>query len=195
MILFEHPGFFDGIYIAAHSSCHIQGSPFMLSMPTNSKSSRSLCLTVTLIIPFAFIWCLYSWRKTLTLVSRPMPESSDITSTGSSASKAATPPSYSNNDNHLKKSAALLYTLPGKIWHSTKVDYLSENQREWTGSWTKKNPSFRQEMLTDRLAEVFVRALYFKTRPDIVEINEALPIPILPGDLFRYLVILTEGGM
>ncbi|KXG52573.1 uncharacterized protein PGRI_088570 [Penicillium griseofulvum] len=51
------------------------------------------------------------------------------------------------------------------------------------------------ELLTDRSAEAFVRAHYFETRPDIVEVYEALPIAILRADLFRYLVVLAEGGI
>lgn len=165
-------------------------------MSTNLRNSRSLRLTIALILPFALICYLYSWRQTPTLVSSPIPKSSEtISSTGSSASIAVPPPPPSTNDNHPTTSTALIYTLPDKVWHSAKFDNLSENQREWTGSWTKKNPSFRQELLTDRSAEAFVRAHYFKTRPDIVEIYEALPIPILRADLFRYLVVLAEGGI
>jgi hypothetical protein len=37
-----------------------------------------------------------------------------------------------------------IYTLPDKVWH--KSDNLSENQREWTGSWTNKNPSLRDDI-------------------------------------------------
>ncbi|KAF4766754.1 hypothetical protein HAV15_010334 [Penicillium sp. str.  len=150
-------------------------------MSTNLKNSRSLRLTLALIIPFALIYYLYSWNQTPTLVSSPTTTQSFETTTGAggSASISVAPKGPSTN----------------KVWHSAKFDNLSENQREWTGSWTRKNPSFRQELLTDRSAEAFVRAHYFKTRPDIVEVYEALPIPILRADLFRYLVVLAEGGI
>lgn len=88
-----------------------------------------------------------------------------------------------------------VYQTPDKVWHSAKFDNLTDNQRGWIGSWTKTNPYCRQELLTDRSAEAFVRARFHKTRPDIVEVYEALPIAILRADLFRYLVVLAEGGI
>jgi Mannosyltransferase OCH1 and related enzymes len=165
-------------------------------MPTN-LNSRSLRLTLALIIPFALICYLYSWNQTPTLVPSPStPQSFETTTgTGSPASISVPTKEPSTSDRHPGTSAAPIYTLPDKVWHSAKFDNLSENQREWTGSWTRKNPSIRQELLTDRSAEAFVRAHYFKTRPDIVEVYEALPIPILRADLFRYLVVLAEGGI
>lgn len=166
-------------------------------MSTNLKNSRSLRLTLALIIPFALIYYLYSWNQTPTLVSSPTTTQSFETTTGAggSASISVAPKGPSTSDSHPTTSAAPIYSLPDKVWHSAKFDNLSENQREWTGSWTRKNPSFRQELLTDRSAEAFVRAHYFKARPDIVEVYEALPIPILRADLFRYLVVLAEGGI
>ncbi|KAF3029317.1 hypothetical protein E8E15_008022 [Penicillium rubens] len=116
-----------------------------------------------------------------------------ITGMGPSVSISVPPEKPSASDSHPTPSAAPIYTLPDKVWH--KSDNLSENQREWTGSWTNKNPSLRQELLTDRSTEAFVRAHYFKTRPDIVEVYEALSIAILRADLFRYLVVLAEGGI
>jgi hypothetical protein len=162
-------------------------------MLTNLKNSRSLRLTVALTIPFALICYLYSWRQTPP-VSSPI-QSPETGTTGIGASVSISVPSEnpSTSDSHPTPSAAPIYTLPDKVWH--KFDNLSENQREWTGSWTNKNPSLRQELLTDRSTEAFVRAHYFKTRPDIVEVYEALPIAILRADLFRYLVVLAEGGI
>lgn len=89
----------------------------------------------------------------------------------------------------------MVYQLPTKVWHSAKSDNLTNNQREWIGSWTKTNPFCRQELLTDKSAQTFVRANFHQTRPDIVEIYEAIPIPILRADLLRYLIILVEGGI
>ncbi|CAP99158.1 Pc22g18700, partial [Penicillium rubens Wisconsin 54-1255] len=141
---------------------------FIVPMLTNLKDSRSLRLTVAFIISFALICYLYSWRQTSTPVSSPMqsPETG-ITGMGPSVSISVPPEKPSASDSHPTPSAAPIYTLPDKVWH--KSDNLSENQREWTGSWTNKNPSLRQELLTDRSTEAFVRAHYFKTRPDIVE--------------------------
>jgi mannosyltransferase OCH1-like enzyme len=86
-----------------------------------------------------------------------------------------------------------IYNIPDKVWHSAKDENVSEKQREWTNSWTKTNPSFRAELLTDRSGEQFVHA-HFQHRPDIIEVYDALPIPILRADLLRYLILLAEGG-
>lgn len=166
---------------------------FIISMSTNLKNSRSLRLIVALAIPFTLICYLYSWRQSPIFISRPaIPQSSETTRTCTAISVPLKEPS---NNNNLTTPAARIYTLPDKVWHSAKFDDISETQRGWTGSWTRKNPSIRQELLTDRSAEAFVRAHYFETRPDIVEVYEALPIPILRADLFRYLVVLAEGGI
>lgn len=166
-------------------------------MSTNLKNSRSLRLTLALISIFALICYLYSWNQTPTLLPSPTTPQSFETTTGAGGSASISVPlkGPSTSDSPPTTSATPIYTLPDKVWHSAKFDNLSENQREWTGSWTRKNPSFRQELLTDRSAEAFVRAHYFKTRPDIVEVYEALLIPILRADLFRYLVVLAEGGI
>ncbi|KAJ5171559.1 uncharacterized protein N7500_004342 [Penicillium coprophilum] len=157
-------------------------------MSTNLKNSRSLRLTVALIIPFALFCYLYSWKQIPTVSSSTIPYSSGTATTTAASISTSVPPKE-------HPSPPSIYTLPDKVWHSAKFDNLSENQREWTGSWTKKNPALRSELLTDRSAEAFVRAHYFKTRPDIVEVYEALPIAILRADLFRYLVVLAEGGI
>ncbi|KAJ5594710.1 uncharacterized protein N7459_000918 [Penicillium hispanicum] len=85
--------------------------------------------------------------------------------------------------------------FPTKIWHSARTESLSATQREWVDSWTKKNPFYRQELLTDQSSTSFVREHFSKTRPDIVDVYESLPIPILRADLLRYLIILAKGGV
>lgn len=85
--------------------------------------------------------------------------------------------------------------IPDKIWQTAKLNTLTEDQRHWSNTWTTKNPSFRLEVLTDRSSETFVRTHYLKTRPDIVEVYEALAIPIMRADLLRYLMLLAEGGL
>jgi mannosyltransferase OCH1-like enzyme len=84
---------------------------------------------------------------------------------------------------------------PDKVWQTAELNNLTEGQRDWSNIWTTKNPSFRLELLTDRSSEILVRTHYLKTRPDIVEAYEALPIPIMRADLLRYLMLLAEGGV
>jgi mannan polymerase II complex HOC1 subunit len=85
--------------------------------------------------------------------------------------------------------------IPEKVWHTAKENHVTEQQQEWLDSWIAVNPSMRQELLTDRSSETFVRAQYQATRPDIVDVYEQLSIPILRADLLRYLIILAEGGI
>ncbi|KAJ5232584.1 hypothetical protein N7468_005540 [Penicillium chermesinum] len=85
--------------------------------------------------------------------------------------------------------------IPAKVWHSAKDENLSQEQRDWVESWTKINPTAHEELLTDRSGAAFVRSHYLQQRPDIVEVYEALPIPILRADLLRYLIVLAEGGI
>ncbi|PYI24773.1 hypothetical protein BO99DRAFT_398252 [Aspergillus violaceofuscus CBS 115571] len=85
--------------------------------------------------------------------------------------------------------------ITDKVWHSSKTPELSADQTSWINSWLLKNPAFRHELLTDGSALTFVRTRYGATRPDIVEVYEKLPIPILRADLLRYLIVLAEGGI
>lgn len=87
------------------------------------------------------------------------------------------------------------HNIPAKVWHSAKDEHVTQEQRGWIDSWTLTNPTCREELLTDRSSEAFVRSRYLQTRPDIVEVFEALPIPILRADLLRYLIVLAEGGI
>ncbi|KAJ5568989.1 hypothetical protein N7450_011475 [Penicillium hetheringtonii] len=87
------------------------------------------------------------------------------------------------------------HSIPAKVWHSAKDEYISQEQRDWVDSWTKINPTAHKELLTDPSSEAFVRSHYLQKRPDIVEVYEALPIPILRADLLRYLIVLAEGGI
>ncbi|BCS02801.1 glycosyltransferase family 32 protein [Aspergillus luchuensis] len=87
-----------------------------------------------------------------------------------------------------------IFGITDKLWQSAKNPHLSDDQDEWISSWLEKNPSFRYELLTDASAATFVRT-HYASRPDIIEVFETLPIPILKADLLRYLLVLAEGGV
>ena len=87
-----------------------------------------------------------------------------------------------------------IFGITDKLWQSAKDPHLSDDQDEWISSWLEKNPSFRYELLTDASAATFVRT-HYASRPDIIEVFETLPIPILRADLLRYLLVLAEGGV
>jgi mannosyltransferase OCH1-like enzyme len=160
----------------------------------NLKSGRSMRLVVALFISLSLLYSFYlGWKPLHTL---PLTPKTQETATGDKSSTLQVPPK-SPSPSDLKSHPIIdtsVHNIPDKVWHSAKDEHISEQQREWINSWTNKNPSFRQELLTDRSADVFVRAHYQQTRPDIVEVYESLPIAILRADLLRYLIILAEGG-
>ncbi|KAH8693783.1 hypothetical protein BGW36DRAFT_399046 [Talaromyces proteolyticus] len=119
------------------------------------------------------------------------PPSSQTDTTPASAPSSSRPISGHSNDPY----RTAILGIPDKVWQSAKTNQLEQNQREWVYTWTEKNPYHRQELLTDQSAETFVRAKFAKTRPDIVELYESIPIPILRADLLRYLMVLAEGGI
>jgi mannosyltransferase OCH1-like enzyme len=160
---------------------------------TNLITSRSLRLVVPIVVILALLCAFYAdWKPIHKVIPNPNPSSGAI-ATGDSGS-APSPripedPSPSESKFHYSIS-----NIPDKVWHSAKTDDISEKQRQWVNSWSRTTPACRQELLTDRSGEAFVRAYYEETRPDIVEVIETLSIPILRADLLRYLIVLAEGG-
>lgn len=61
-------------------------------------------------------------------------------------------------------------------------------------SWTEMHPDFVHEVVTDKTALHLVRYLYAAI-PEVYEVFEALPMPILQADFFRYLILLARGGI
>ena len=127
--------------------------------------------------------------------SAPRTQSSATTATSDADSTSNIPPKNVGTSDMKSHANTAISHIPDKVWHSAKDEHVTDNQREWINSWIDKNPSFSQELLTDRSGEAFVQAYYQQTRPDIVEVYKALPIPILRADLLRYLIVLAEGGI
>ncbi|CAG8058573.1 unnamed protein product [Penicillium salamii] len=162
-------------------------------MRSNLKTVRPLGLALALIIPFAIFFYLHAEGPQTLLSPKTELLHSEAIVIQTSPTGAVPPQPLPDNNKPLFTEE--IYRVPDKVWHSAKFDNLTENQRGWIGSWTKTNPYCRQELLTDRSAQAFVRAYFHETRPDIVELYEALPIAILRADLLRYLIILAEGGV
>lgn len=142
---------------------------------------RLVVATISSSILLCLIYLYWNWRES------PWPPTSNASNPHNLP--PCLPPSeprYASND-------SAIWRIPDKVWHSAKDEDVSDQQRAWINSWTKTNPSCRQELLTDRSAEQFV-SVHFHNRPDIVEVYKAIPIPILRADLLRYLIILAEGG-
>ncbi|KAF2843333.1 glycosyltransferase family 32 protein [Patellaria atrata CBS 101060] len=91
-----------------------------------------------------------------------------------------------------------LSKFPAYIWQTWKTTPASgefdEAFREPEASWTILHPTFVHEVITDSIAVSLIRHLYASV-PEIVEAYNALPLPVLKADFFRYLILLARGGI
>jgi alpha 1,6-mannosyltransferase len=87
---------------------------------------------------------------------------------------------------------------PAYIWQTWKYTpaqgEFSDAFREAEASWTVHHPSFIHEVITDNVAVHLIRHLYASV-PQVLEAYNALPLPVLKADFFRYLVLLARGGI
>lgn len=88
--------------------------------------------------------------------------------------------------------------FPAYIWQTWKVTPASgdfdESFRPYEASWTEKHPTFVHEVITDAVAVHLIRHLYANV-PEVFEAYNALPVPVLKADFFRYLILLARGGI
>jgi len=88
--------------------------------------------------------------------------------------------------------------FPAYIWQTWKYTPASadfgEDFRPAEASWSEKHPGFIHEVITDQVAVHLMRHLYAST-PEVLEAYEAMPLPILKADFFRYLILLARGGI
>jgi alpha 1,6-mannosyltransferase len=88
--------------------------------------------------------------------------------------------------------------FPGIIWQTWKYSpsdgRFDEQLRPMEASWTEKHPGFVHEVITDDAAEYLIEYLYASV-PEVVEAYQAMPIPVLKADFFRYLILLARGGI
>lgn len=105
---------------------------------------------------------------------------------------------------HMSTTDKLSYTYPYDIerkfpayiwqtWKYTPAD--GEFQfREQEASWSILHPGFVHEVITDSVALSLLRMLYAAV-PEVLEAYEALPLPVLKADFFRYLILFARGGI
>lgn len=105
---------------------------------------------------------------------------------------------------HMSTTDKLSYTYPYDIekkfpayiwqtWKYTPAD--GEFQfRDQEASWTIQHPGFVHEVITDSVALTLLRMLYASV-PEVLEAYEALPLPVLRADFFRYLILYARGGI
>ena len=88
--------------------------------------------------------------------------------------------------------------FPAYIWQTWKANPSSgafaEQLRVPEASWTELHPSFIHEVITDNVAVHLIRHFYASV-PEVVQAYEALPIPVVKADFFRYLILLARGGI
>lgn len=88
--------------------------------------------------------------------------------------------------------------FPAYIWQTWKYTPSSSNfdedLRAGEASWTELHPTFIHEVITDQTAVHLIRYLYASV-PEVYEAYNAMPIPVLKADFFRYLILLARGGI
>ena len=88
--------------------------------------------------------------------------------------------------------------FPAYIWQTWKYQPSSgefgDSFRPAEASWTEKHPGFVHEVVTDQAAVYLIKYLYASV-PEIIEAYNALPLPVLKADFFRYLILLARGGI
>ncbi len=90
--------------------------------------------------------------------------------------------------------------FPKKIWQTWKVNPLDFEERDLNNarSWTRNNPDWRYEVITDGNEMEYVEFHFGPegfNRPDIVEFYRGVQAAIIKADLLRYLIMYAEGGI
>ncbi|KAK3363314.1 glycosyltransferase family 32 protein [Lasiosphaeria hispida] len=86
--------------------------------------------------------------------------------------------------------------FPAYIWQTWKWTpaHGEFDFREQEATWTEQHPGFIHEVITDQVAVHLLRLLYASV-PEVLEAYDALPLPVLKADFFRYLILLARGGI
>ncbi|KAJ4150484.1 hypothetical protein LMH87_011232 [Akanthomyces muscarius] len=86
--------------------------------------------------------------------------------------------------------------FPAYIWQTWKYTPADGefDFRDQEASWTVLHPGFVHEVITDSVALSLLRMLYASV-PEVLEAYEALPLPVLKADFFRYLILFARGGI
>lgn len=88
--------------------------------------------------------------------------------------------------------------FPAYIWQTWKYSpaslWFDPQLRPSEASWTELHPGFVHQVITDEMQSSLIKHLYAAV-PDVYEAFEALPLPVLKADFFRYLILLARGGI
>ncbi|ROW10223.1 hypothetical protein VMCG_01961 [Cytospora schulzeri] len=86
--------------------------------------------------------------------------------------------------------------FPAYIWQTWKYTPADGKFifREEEASWTQHHEGFIHEVITDDVAENLIK-LFYASVPEVLEAYDAMPLPVLKADFFRYLILLARGGV
>ncbi|KUI73177.1 Initiation-specific alpha-1,6-mannosyltransferase [Cytospora mali] len=86
--------------------------------------------------------------------------------------------------------------FPAYIWQTWKYTPADGKFvfRGEEASWTQHHPGFIHEVITDDVAENLIK-LFYASIPEVLEAYDAMPLPVLKADFFRYLILLARGGV
>lgn len=88
--------------------------------------------------------------------------------------------------------------FPAYIWQTWKAGpdsgAFEDRLRPFEASWSNLHPGFVHEVITDEAAVHLINYL-FASIPEIIQAYEAMPLPVLKADFFRYLILLARGGI
>jgi len=81
--------------------------------------------------------------------------------------------------------------IPKILWQTYKTKTLPPQAEDARSSWVCKNPEFEFQLYDDSDIENFIRNNF---DPSYLEFYHQLPLGVMKADLWRYLIILKEGG-
>lgn len=86
--------------------------------------------------------------------------------------------------------------FPAYIWQTWKYTPADGRFtfREEEASWSRYHEGFIHEVITDDVAENLIK-LFYASVPEVLEAYDAMPLPVLKADFFRYLILLARGGV
>src|SRR5262245_46613550 len=86
----------------------------------------------------------------------------------------------------------LMNKIPRNIWQTYKSKDLSMDGIVAQETWVNLNPEFMYFLFDDRDIERYIGE---KWSPEYLDFFHALPIGAMKADLWRYLVMVSDGGV
>lgn len=82
--------------------------------------------------------------------------------------------------------------IPRKIWQTYKSKQLPYPARQCQLTWLQKNPNYEYHFFDDEDIEKYIRNQWDDRT---LTFFKALPVGAMKADLWRYLIVTTEGGV